>query len=101
MDTEGEERSDVISKIVSLVQQFAPSSMWQVDTLLSVLRLSTDHVHDEVLSTLAEVIGPDSDELACYTVDSLIIIYSRFTVCFRILRMGLSMLQFFKLLYGC
>jgi len=101
VDTEGEERSDVISKIVSLVQQFAPSSMWQVDTLLSVLRLSTDHVHDEVLSTLAEVIGHDSDELACYTVDSLIIIYSRFTVCFRILRMGLSMLQFFKLLYGC
>lgn len=73
MDTTGDERSDVVSKIVSLVQQFAPSSMWQVDTLLTVLRLSGNLVHDEVLSTLAEVVSHESDDLACYTVGDSVV----------------------------
>lgn len=69
VEVEGDELSDLISKVVSLVQQFSPSPMWQVDTLLTVLRLSGDRVHDEVLSTLAEVVGQEEDdELACYTV---------------------------------
>ena len=65
---EKEERRDVVSKITSLVQQFAPSSMWQVDTLLSVLKMSGNEANDEVVSTLVEVVSHDSDELACYTV---------------------------------
>ena len=65
----GDELSDLISKVVSLVQQFAPTSMWQVDTLLTILRLSGGRVHEEVLSTLAEVIGQEEDDdLACYAV---------------------------------
>ena len=65
---EKEERRDVVSKITSLVQQLAPSSMWQVDTLLAVLKMSGNEANDEVVSTLVEVVSHDSDELACYTV---------------------------------
>ena len=63
-----EERRDVVSKITSLVQQFAPSAIWQVDTLLAVLKMSGGEGNDEVVSTLVEVVSHESDELASYTV---------------------------------
>ena len=60
--TDKEERRDMVSKITSLVQQFAPSAIWQVDTLLAVLKLSGGEANDEVVST------HESDQLASYTV---------------------------------
>ena len=63
-----EERRDMVSKITSLVQQFAPSAIWQVDTLLSVLKMSGGEGNDEVVSTLVEVVTHESDTLASYTV---------------------------------
>ena len=66
--TDKEERRDMVSKITSLVQQFAPSAIWQVDTLLAVLKLSGGEVNDEVVSTLVEVVSHESDQLASYTV---------------------------------
>ena len=68
-----EERPELISKITSLVQQFAPSSLWQVDTLLAVLRMSGKQNNDEVLPTLVDVVGHDNDILACYTVGTLLL----------------------------
>ena len=68
-----EERPELISKITSLVQQFAPSSLWQVDTLLAVLRMSGKQNNDEVLPTLVDVVGHDNDILACYTVGTSLI----------------------------
>ena len=62
-----EERRDMVSKITSLVQQFAPSAIWQVDTLLSVLKMSGGEGNDEVVSTLVEVVTHESDTLASYT----------------------------------
>ena len=58
----------MISKITSLVQQFAPSAVWQVDTLLALLKLSGSRANDEVLSTLVEVVSHEDDTLACYAV---------------------------------
>lgn len=66
--TDKEERRDRVSKITSLVQQFAPSAIWQVDTLLAVLKLSGGEANDEVVSTLVEVVSHESDQLASYTV---------------------------------
>lgn len=66
--TDKEERRDMVSKITSLVQQFAPSAIWQVDTLLAVLKLSGSEANDEVVSTLVEVVSHESDQLASYTV---------------------------------
>ena len=66
--TDKEERRDMVSKITSLVQQFAPSAIWQVDTLLAVLKLSGGEANDEVVSTLVEVVSHESDQLASYTV---------------------------------
>lgn len=66
--TNKEERRDMVSKITSLVQQFAPSAIWQVDTLLAVLKLSGGEANDEVVSTLVEVVSHESDQLASYTV---------------------------------
>lgn len=66
--TDKEERRDMVSKITSLVQQFAPSAIWQVDTLLAVLKLSGGEANDEVVSTLVEVVTHESDQLASYTV---------------------------------
>ena len=62
------ERPELISRITSLVQQYAPSSLWQVDTLLAVLKLSGGEANDEVVSTLVEVVSHESDQLASYTV---------------------------------
>ena len=66
--TDKEERRDMVSKITSLVQQFAPSAIWQVDPLLAVLKLSGGEANDEVVSTLVEVVSHESDQLASYTV---------------------------------
>ena len=66
--TDKEERRDMVSKITSLVQQFAPAAIWQVDTLLAVLKLSGGEANDEVVSTLVEVVSHESDQLASYTV---------------------------------
>lgn len=60
--TDKEERRDMVSKITSLVQQFAPSAIWQVDTLLAVLKLSGSEANDEVVSTLVEVVSHESDQ---------------------------------------
>lgn len=62
----------MITKITSLVQQFAPSSLWQVDTLLAVLRMSGKQNNDEVLPTLVDVVGHDNDIIACYTVGTFL-----------------------------
>ena len=51
------ERPELISKITSLVQQFAPSSLWQVDTLLAVLQVSGKYANEEVTSALISIIG--------------------------------------------
>ena len=66
--TDKEERRDMVSKITSLVQLFAPSAIWLVDTLLAVLKLSGGEANDEVVSTLVEVVSHESDQLASYTV---------------------------------
>ena len=65
---EKEERRDVVSKITSLVQQYAPSSLWQVDTLLAVLQVSGKYANEEVTSALISIISNEEDELASYTV---------------------------------
>ena len=65
---DSEERRDGISKVTSLVQQFAPSAIWQVDTLLELLKLNGDSGNEEVLSTLVDVVSHEDDTLACYTV---------------------------------
>ena len=46
------ERPELISRITSLVQQYAPSSLWQVDTLLAVLQVSGRYANEEVTSAL-------------------------------------------------
>lgn len=66
---DNEERNELISKITSLVQQFSPSPIWQVDTLIAILRMSGKQNNDEVLPTFVEVVGHEKDHLACYTVD--------------------------------
>ena len=63
-----EERPELISKITSLVQQFAPSSLWQVDTLLAVLQVSGKYANEEVTSALISIIGNEEEELSSYTV---------------------------------
>lgn len=65
---DSEERRDGISKVTSLVQQFAPSAIWQVDTLLELLKLNGDTGNEEVLSTLVDVVSHEDDALASYTV---------------------------------
>ena len=62
------ERPELISKITSLVQQFAPSSLWQVDTLLAVLQVSGKYANEEVTSALISIIGNEEEELSSYTV---------------------------------
>ena len=62
------ERPELISKITSLVQQFAPSSLWQVDTLLAVLQVSGKFANEEVTSALISIIGNEEEELSSYTV---------------------------------
>ena len=67
-----EERPELISKITSLVQQFAPSSLWQVDTLLAVLQVSGKYDNEEVTSALISIIGNEEEELSSYTVSLII-----------------------------
>lgn len=62
------ERPELISRITSLVQQYAPSSLWQVDTLLAVLQVSGRYANEEVTSALISIIGNEEDALASYTV---------------------------------
>lgn len=62
------ERPELLSKITSLVQQFAPSALWQVDTLLAVLQVSGKYANEEVASALISIIGANEEELAAYTV---------------------------------
>lgn len=62
------ERPELLSKITSLVQQFAPSSQWQVDTLLAVLQVSGKYANEEVTSALISIVGNEEDLLASYTV---------------------------------
>ena len=62
------ERPELISRITSLVQQYAPSSLWQVDTLLAVLQVSGKYANEEVTSALISIISNEEDELASYTV---------------------------------
>ena len=66
--TDKEERRDMVSKITSLVQQYAPSSLWQVDTLLAVLQVSGRYANEEVTSALISIVGNEEDALASYTV---------------------------------
>ena len=66
--TDKEERRDMVSKITSLVQQFAPSAIWQVDTLLAVLQVSGRYANEEVTSALISIVGNEEDALASYTV---------------------------------
>ena len=61
------ERPELISRITSLVQQYAPSSLWQVDTLLAVLQVSGKYANEEVTSALISIISNEEDELASYT----------------------------------
>ena len=65
---DSEERRDGISKVTSLVQQFAPSAIWQVDTLLELLKLNGDTGNEEVLSTLVDVVSHEDESLASYAV---------------------------------
>ena len=51
------ERPELISRITSLVQQYAPSSLWQVDTLLAVLQVSGRYANEEVTSALISIGG--------------------------------------------
>ena len=62
------ERPELISRITSLVQQYAPSSLWQVDTLLAVLQVSGRYANEEVTSALNSIVGNEEDALASYTV---------------------------------
>ena len=62
------ERPELISRITSLVQQYAPSSLWQVDTLLAVLQVSGKYANEEVTSALISIMSIEEDELASYTV---------------------------------
>ena len=62
------ERPELISRITSLVQQYAPSSLWQVDTLLAVLQVSGRYANEEVTSALISIVGNEEDALASYTV---------------------------------
>ena len=67
-----EERPELISKITSLVQQFAPSSLWQVDTLLAVLQVSSKYANEEVTSARISIIGNEEEELSSYTVSLIL-----------------------------
>ena len=69
MVAEDAERPELLSKITSLVQQFAPSSQWQVDTLLAVLQVSGKYANEEVTSALISIVGNEEDLLASYTVN--------------------------------
>ena len=68
MLAEDSERPERISKVTSLVQQYAPSSLWQVDTLLAVLQVSGRYANEEVTSALISIIGNEEEELSSYTV---------------------------------
>ena len=68
MLAEDSERPELISKVTSLVQQYAPSSLWQVDTLLAVLQVSGRYANEEVTSALISIIVNEEEELSSYTV---------------------------------
>ena len=51
------ERPELISRITSLVQQYAPSSLWQVDTLLAVLHVGADQHHQQRGGRVGELHG--------------------------------------------
>ncbi|KAK8824038.1 hypothetical protein WA556_003363 [Blastocystis sp. ATCC 50177/Nand II] len=71
------ERPELISRITSLVQQYAPSSLWQVDTLLAVLQVSGRYANEEVTSALISIVGNEEDALASYTIHKLFLFAQR------------------------
>ncbi|GBG64377.1 hypothetical protein CBR_g41578 [Chara braunii] len=63
-------KSDLTSKISSLVQRFAPSKQWHIDTMIRVMSEAGPYVKDEVCRSLVVLIM-NAPELQGYTVRSL------------------------------
>lgn len=63
-----------VTRLFTVVEQFAPSKSWQVESIVKILSLAGNFVSDEVLSATAQLICSNSD-VQTYAVHKL---YSAF-----------------------
>lgn len=55
-------RKQLVSRITSLAERYAPSTIWYVETIVTVLEIAGDIVQDSVVRSLMRIIAEGADE---------------------------------------
>jgi AP-1 complex subunit gamma-1 len=67
-----ENRAEVCTKVLKVVDQFAPSPRWQVDTLITLLTIAGKDCKDSVLAATVSYIARSTEELRGYCTHKLV-----------------------------
>jgi len=67
----GENKSDICSKCLKVVEKYSPSDRWRVDTLITLLTIAGKDCKEEVLAQSIVYISSSADELKAYATHKL------------------------------
>jgi AP-1 complex subunit gamma-1 len=65
-----EVKADMAVQLCIAAEKFAPNRRWHIDTVVRVMRLAGNHVHEDIVSSLTRLIA-NSNELHLYSVSKL------------------------------
>ncbi|XP_053401363.1 AP-1 complex subunit gamma-1-like isoform X2 [Mercenaria mercenaria] len=63
-------KSDVCSNIVTATEKHSPNKRWHVDTVMKVLKIAGNYVHNDIVSIVIQLIA-SANQLHSYTVRQL------------------------------
>ncbi|XP_052229804.1 AP-1 complex subunit gamma-1-like isoform X2 [Dreissena polymorpha] len=63
-------KSDTCSKIVMATEKYSPNKRWHVDTVMRVMRIAGNYVHNDIVSIVIQLIA-STGQLHSYTVRQL------------------------------
>eukprot|EP00520_Triparma_pacifica_P006035 CAMPEP_0118655956 /NCGR_PEP_ID=MMETSP0785-20121206/13227_1 /TAXON_ID=91992 /ORGANISM="Bolidomonas pacifica, Strain CCMP 1866" /LENGTH=874 /DNA_ID=CAMNT_0006548773 /DNA_START=115 /DNA_END=2736 /DNA_ORIENTATION=+ len=68
---QGENKSDICTKTLKVVENFSPNDRWRVDTLITLLTISGKDCKESVLAASIVYISSSSDDLKAYATHKL------------------------------
>ncbi|KAL4234218.1 AP-1 complex subunit gamma-1 [Mactra antiquata] len=69
-NSDPEFKSDCCSKIVSATEKHSPNKRWHVDTVMKVMKIAGNYVHNDIVSIVIQLIA-SANQLHSYTVRQL------------------------------
>ena len=69
---QGENRSDICTRALAVVDGFSPSERWRVDTLITLLTIAGKDCDDRVRATAIVYIAGSADDVKAYAVHKLV-----------------------------